>query len=464
MVPQTDSVQEAASSVAQTFSQRVHRYHAAGLVDLSLFCGEGDWVVDLGAAARAQVDHPHPLYALYLGVVSRVAASVEEIGYLPELKGTSQELADAQVKYAPESSPSSALSRSYFENWKLFDFPVGSSLDTLGQCVAAAARACGANPEYLAQVEALCRSRPGLYVHEGQQGDRVVVRELVTQERREVLIPSGYRGAPGDLLLLRLAVGLGSESDPALALAKPYQIIGPGLTDWQAYLDRVLPSLGSDRRVAYERLMKRGVDPQGPRYWLEYILDGYVDDAESVVFLHGLPDLPESLPRRGTLAPAALELITRHFQKHGSNSGPGRRVPPTFRAAQNVAQAASPELLGRLPKLALTLQEFGSPLLQELPANASLDQLQAVLDLVVLLWNTPIIEQHLTTRDPVEHLDTLGAGIAAFPESAQVAMHAMLRARVTTYALDPRLAVAKVRDHGDGDLRVYAEGCLLGAQ
>ena len=47
------------------------------------------------------------------------------------------------------------------------------------------------------------------------------------------------------------------------------------------------------KKAAYHHLMKCGLDE---RYWAEYVFEAYVNHRPDVIFLRGLPDVPESRP------------------------------------------------------------------------------------------------------------------------------------------------------------------------
>ena len=49
----------------------------------------------------------------------------------------------------------------------------------------------------------------------------------------------------------------------------------------------------ADGRTGYQTLMKRGLDE---RYWVEYVFEGYAGYEAQVIFVEGLPDVPESRP------------------------------------------------------------------------------------------------------------------------------------------------------------------------
>jgi hypothetical protein len=111
------------------------------------------------------------------------------------------------------------------------------------------------------------------------------------------LIPSGYRGKHGDLLLARLAPPPSADAPHAVVLTTPYVIAKPGTNEWTTYFERTLPAMNaSDRTDAYRALMRRGHGLLADRYWLEYVFEAYAGHSESAIVLHGLPDIAESRP------------------------------------------------------------------------------------------------------------------------------------------------------------------------
>ncbi|MEO8182463.1 MAG: hypothetical protein ABI895_26805 [Deltaproteobacteria bacterium] len=128
----------------------------------------------------------------------------------------------------------SPITRSYFANWAMLDLGVGLHNESLGSCVAAVSKAMGSDSAYVDFVEHLCRTRPGLYVHQGRAGEVTLLRELVTRREYKTLVASGYVGRAGDLLLLRLLTPL-PGTDLALAATTPYLITKPGLAEWELY-------------------------------------------------------------------------------------------------------------------------------------------------------------------------------------------------------------------------------------
>ena len=137
-------------------------------------------------------------------------------------------------------------------------------------------------------------SRMGVYVHQGVEKDTVVLRELVTDRVCRAISPSGYRGRKGELWYVRVlpppAPGLAEH----VVFGTPYLLVEPGENDWQAYFHRTLPDAPIEGRIAaYEYHMKFG---PARDYWTEFVFEAYVNHRYDVIFLEGLPDIPESRP------------------------------------------------------------------------------------------------------------------------------------------------------------------------
>ena len=74
----------------------------------------------------------------------------------------------------------------------------------------------------------------------------------------------------------------------------PYLLLHPGEREWQAYFRRILPDAPLHDRIArYERHMKFGPTRD---YWTDFVFEAYVNHCTDVIFLAGLPDVPESRP------------------------------------------------------------------------------------------------------------------------------------------------------------------------
>ncbi len=201
--------------------------------------------------------------------------------------------ADAEEEYMPEGPPMSPLTRSYFNYWMLNDDPIGPEGETFGSIVVELGRNLEVGHDRVEVLRALAASRMGLFVQEGQQGDDLLLRELVTDARHHAVCPSGYVGSAGNLVFARVLpppLGVGRS----VVATTPYMLASPGVEAWLSFLDRTLPGTGiRDQTAAYEQLLKFGLDR---RYWAEFIFEAYATHSDKMVVLMGLPDVAESRP------------------------------------------------------------------------------------------------------------------------------------------------------------------------
>ncbi|MBI5479079.1 MAG: hypothetical protein HY906_09495 [Deltaproteobacteria bacterium] len=249
----------------------------------------------LGDTSRpsAEAEAVSRVFAAYTFVTNWVMGLLEVIQELPELGPCVDRIQKAEEEYMPSGPPMSPLTKSFFWHWMLYDVGVGAARETFGSVILAVGRQFKLAPEFLLVLEHLVEARLGLFIHGGQDGDRSVLRDLGTGEEHRAVCPAGYPGTSGELWLARVVPPLvpGSES---VVMTTPYLIVGPDVAAWREYLDRTLSKTGlADRVCAYERLMKRGLDE---RYWAEYVFEAYVNHRPEVIFLRGLPDVPESRP------------------------------------------------------------------------------------------------------------------------------------------------------------------------
>jgi len=299
----------------------------------------------------------------------------------------------------------------------------------------------GSDPGYVDFVERLCKTRAGLYVCEGEQGEAFVLRELVTGTTYPSLIPSGYQAARGDLLLLRLLPPLPPQFEQALVLTTPYLIRKPGLRAWEAYLQRTLPKAGTDRVVAYENLMKYGRPPHGSRHWPEYIFEAYSGDDGDVIYLEGLPDVAESRPH--------------------SSANDGMVAPTTSIAAGKIVRTLSLADLGKLPKLSTTLLEFSESFIGGVPPGTTLAQMREGMTIVELMWNAPLLIQHGDSGKSSELKRVVEERFRRLPGELRVTLEGLLRDRSTIYGYDPRIATVRVKDDGKGGFTIEADARLV---
>jgi hypothetical protein len=138
------------------------------------------------------------------------------------------------------------------------------------------------------------QSRMGIFVHQGVDKGALLLRELVTGRVVRAISPAGYMGQSGELWYARVLPppfpGLGEH----VVFTTPYVLLRAKEYDWQAYFRRTLPDTAQEARVAaYERHMKFGPSRS---YWNEFVFEAYHNYRSDLIYLTGVPDIPESLP------------------------------------------------------------------------------------------------------------------------------------------------------------------------
>jgi hypothetical protein len=239
----------------------------------------------------------HPAHAAYIYAQNQVSGMSEQLTALKEMEPFAKLVSGTEERYMPGGPPLSSLTTSYFTCWAFFDACLGDSLETIGTTILAVGGAFGMDPELLRGIMLMQQSRMGIYVNEGALGNLVILRELVTDRVCRAIVPAGYRGKKGELWYVRVLpppIPGGSEH---VVFTTPYVFVMSGLKEWQAYFRRTLPDTPLQARIeAYEFHMKYGPTRD---YWNEFLFESYVNYRREVIFLEGLPDVPESRPHSG---------------------------------------------------------------------------------------------------------------------------------------------------------------------
>jgi len=95
------------------------------------------------------------------------------------------------------------------------------------------------------------------------------------------------RAVPPPMAAIPYWVGMGT----------PHVLQAPGQSEWLALFARNgirNGEVGFEQRL--NQFLKFGPKP---RYWSELIFEGYSSHNSGAIFLHGLPDVPESRPHSG---------------------------------------------------------------------------------------------------------------------------------------------------------------------
>ena len=232
----------------------------------------------------------HPAHAAYVYAQNQVSVLSEQLTALAEMAPFADIVSKAEDLYMPSGPPMSPLTTSYFTCWAFFDACAGLASETIGTTALELGAAFGMHGELLRLIRLMQESRMGLYIHEGTEGNLVVLREIVTGAACRAIVPSGYHGQSGELWYARVLPPPTPAGPEHVVFTTPYVVLRPGLRDWLAYFSRILPGTHED---AYERHMKYGPTRA---YWNDFIFEAYVNHRTEVIYLAGLPDVPASRP------------------------------------------------------------------------------------------------------------------------------------------------------------------------
>jgi len=248
--------------------------------------------------SKEELAEYHPAHAVYVHTQNQVSVMAEQLSVLKEMDRFSIPIDRAMDDYMPSGPPWSPLTTSFFTCWAFFDVCIGTAEETIGTTVMTVGRAFGMSDELIRVMRLMQDSRMGIYVNEGSDNGAVMLRELVTNVRCRAIATSGYLGRKGELWYARVLPPPLPILTEYVVFTTPYVLVSPDEREWQAYFRRTLPDAPlQDRIRRYERHMKFGPTT---RYWTEFVFEAYVNHQTDVIFLEGLPDIPESRPHSGS--------------------------------------------------------------------------------------------------------------------------------------------------------------------
>lgn len=247
-----------------------------------------------------------PVHALYINVNNLISLFAEQVMEFPMFQKAYRFLEKAQDQYCPGYPPMSPITVSYYTCWTLYDVPFGKAKETIGDCFVGLTDLLGLHPLQIEAARNLCQSRMGIYEVLGAAASCFRLRELVTDRELQAVIPSGFKGKPGDLILIRLLPPVPDCGLPHVGMTTPYVLVGCLGVDWIHYFGRhqIVPgAVGCEERL--RRHMKEGRDTY---YWSEFAFYGYLNFRSDAIFLAGFPDQPYTQPAHNTFDLRTLDV------------------------------------------------------------------------------------------------------------------------------------------------------------
>jgi hypothetical protein len=257
-----------------------------------------DMMADVRSPETLMAQGRDPLHALYIIGQNRMSVFAEALSTLPEFKKFARIVAKAEDMYIPGGPPMSPLTVSYFTMWAMCDVRVDKQGETMGSCLADLIRLQAFDPLMVAAFEAMQASRMGFYEHLGFREGRVVLQDILTGAECSCVVPAGHAGDKGELWYVRVLPPIDDRFGYSVVFTTPYVLLKQGRADWLAFFLRQDEAMGRAFKVMLperrsEAFLKFGLSDY---YWNEFIFQGYVNATANVIWLTGLPDVPDSLP------------------------------------------------------------------------------------------------------------------------------------------------------------------------
>lgn len=283
--------------IADKILKRLDRDVKAKVIDLSVVRASRELVADLDAtrASDETLAQLPPCYALYTLVQNHLSVMNEMLIMLPALHRFYDQLEEAEDLYTPQGPPTSPLTGSFFTNWAQNDMAFGLGRETLTTISIAVARKLGMHASFIELANNMAESRCGIYEHLGTNGDTIEFRELWTNKEVMAVNATGYNGHAGEIWYTRLLPPNHMRDGVHVNFNTPYVMhANTHKADWLASIERALTNAkGHNPEKDFYNYMKFGPEPF---YWTEFVFEAYSNHTSDMIWLHGLPDQPETRP------------------------------------------------------------------------------------------------------------------------------------------------------------------------
>ena len=281
-------------AISANLVRKLKDARSAKVINLGSVVASRAWADDLQkqVATAEELADLHPVHAAYVFAQNQVSVMSEQLSELKEMAPIVDILSKAEDLYSPSGPPMSPLTTSYFTSWAFFDACVGPTRETIGTITLAIGAAFGMQAELLRVIQSMQESWMGLYLQRGTDGSLVVLEDIVTGTVCRAISPTGYHGRKGELWYVRVMPPLADQSEHVI-FTTPYIVLDPPPRDWMAYFARTFEQRPNALVEDGWLHMKYGPTRQ---YWNDFVFEAYVNHRKDVIYLTGLPDVPESRP------------------------------------------------------------------------------------------------------------------------------------------------------------------------
>lgn len=282
--------------ISEKLISKFRKYRLNKMIDLSEVLSDKDTIlkINLGLAKISRKEDLDPSHKIYIQLQNVLSCFSEEISVLDEFEDYYEMLEKFDLEFMPSYPPMSPITGSYFSYYCLSDFRFGEQNETMSTIFKDIGLELKYDQLFIKAIDNLIHSSMKFYKHLGVKGDLVELMDIITGDKHLCVSTSKYFGNPNEIWFVRIVPNLDEQYDYQIILNTPYVIVKQNEGDWIEYFERQgikKNELGVERKII--NLMKYNPDP---KYWHNYIMDGYLNYKSNCIFLTGIPDIKGSKP------------------------------------------------------------------------------------------------------------------------------------------------------------------------
>jgi hypothetical protein len=235
-----------------------------------------------------------PSFKVYVQMQNMLSIFSEEISVLDDFVAYYDMLEKFDYEFMPSYPLMSPVTNSYFSYFCLCDFRFGKEKVTMGSIFKDIATAFEFDTLFIKAIENLNQSTVKFYKHIKVENGLVELEDILTNDRKTCVSTSNYVGKPNQIWFVRLVPNLDDIYDYQVILNTPYVILEQDEKDWIKYFERQgIEKNDPEMDAKIVSIMKHNRDP---KFWLDYIMDAFVNYESNCIYLTGIPDIKGSKP------------------------------------------------------------------------------------------------------------------------------------------------------------------------
>jgi hypothetical protein len=233
-------------------------------------------------------------HKVYVQIQNMLSYFSEEVSVFNEFTEYYDALEELDFEFMPSYPPMSPITNSYFSYFCLCDLRFGKHEETICTIFRDIGKEYDYEELFIKSLDNLIQSSMRFYLNTKVEDGLVELKDILTGEKEICVSTSKYLGKTNEIWFVRLVPNLDDRYNYKIVLNTPYIILRQNEEDWIKYFERQGIKKGDldiDRKIL--KNMKYNVNM---KYWLNYIMDGYVNYESNCIFLTGIPDIKGSKP------------------------------------------------------------------------------------------------------------------------------------------------------------------------